>query len=113
MRGNILIFLMAVVFTLSACGAEPKMGSRTSNFFFKPASLQSDPPDGPPEYQQGWIDGCESGMAAYTNPLVKSFKAYKLKQDPNLRNNKMYYQVWKDAYLYCAIAIESVNNWNI
>jgi len=83
------------------------------NFFFKPASLDIKPPDGPPEYQQGWSDGCESGMAAYTDALPKSFKAYKLKQDPNLRNNKMYYQIWKDAFLYCAIFMESTNKWNI
>jgi hypothetical protein len=107
------ILLIALMVCLSACGDEPKFGSTVGNFFFKPASLDIDPPEGPPEYQQGWLDGCESGMAAYSDALPKSFKAFKLKQDPNLRNNKMYYQIWKDAFLYCAIFLEATNKWRI
>lgn len=75
----------------------------------KPVSFSMDPPPGPPEYRQGWKDGCESGSDAYTSDLYKMINAFQLRQDPVLRNNKMYYQVWKDAFLYCAIAWETIN----
>lgn len=79
----------------------------------KPYSLDLTPPDGPFEYEEGWSDGCETGMAAYGNNFMKLFKAFELKQNPKLRNNKMYYQAWKDAFLYCALFMERVNRGGI
>ncbi len=98
-----IIAILCVVL-LSACnGVDGRLDLR------KPASLSMDPPPGPPEYRQGWIDGCESGSHAYTNNFYKALGAFELRQDPVLRNNKMYYQVWKDAFLYCALYWEGVN----
>lgn len=79
------------------------------NAIWKPANLDLDPPPGPEIYQQGWSDGCESGMSTYQNNFIKFMKVYKFRQDPVLRNNRMYYQVWKDAYGYCAKFLEEVN----
>ena len=94
---NILTILL-LVFVLSACtGAGGSLDLR------KPVSLNLEPPEGPPEYRQGWSDGCESGMQVYSNDFYKFWKTFEFRQDPNLRKNKMYYQVWKDAYLYCAL----------
>ena len=45
-------------------------------------------------------DGCETGVAGYGNAFYKTF--HTAKQDPLLAQNKVYYQVWKDAYAYCA-----------
>ena len=60
-----------------------------------------EPPPGPPEYQQGFLDGCESGFSGYGNSFNKLFWTWK--QDPQLaENNPVYYQIWKDAYTYCA-----------
>jgi hypothetical protein len=56
-------------------------------------------PPGPPEYQQGWQDGCESGYSTYGNSMYKTFYHYKM--DPNLRNNDIYYRTWNDAFNYC------------
>lgn len=75
----------------------------------KPYSLDLTPPEGPFEYEQGWTDGCESGMSAYSNSFYKSLRVFELRQDPSLRGNKMYYQAWKDAFLYCASYQMSVN----
>jgi hypothetical protein len=66
----------------------------------KPRSIMmADNPDGPPEYQQAWKDGCESGMSTYGNSFYKTFYSYKM--DPNLRDNELYYRTWKDAFNYC------------
>lgn len=73
----------------------------------KPYSLDLTPPEGPAEYERGWSDGCESGMHAYSNNFMKALRSFEFRQDPKLRGNKMYYQAWKDAYLYCAIYLET------
>jgi hypothetical protein len=69
----------------------------------KPMSLDMTPPPGPPEYQQGFLDGCETAIGAYANPFYKTF--HTAKQDAELAQNKVYYQIWKDAYAYCAVYI--------
>ncbi len=69
----------------------------------KPYTLDLTPPEGPREYEQGWTEGCESGMSAYGNNFYKIFGVYELQMDPELRQNRMYYQAWKDAFVYCAI----------
>jgi len=100
---NLLVF--AFVTVLTACtGKDGAFDIR------KPYSLDLTPPEGPPEYEQGWTDGCESGMNAYFNTFYKAIRVFDYHQDAKLRNNKMYYQAWKDAYLYCAIYGEGLNN---
>ncbi len=79
----------------------------------KPYSLDLTPPKGPPEYEQGWTDGCESGMQVYSYDFYKLILAFKFRLDPELRRNRMYYQVWKDAFLYCAIYWETNNSGTI
>ncbi len=66
----------------------------------KPRSvLMATAPEGPPEYVQGWNDGCESGLATYGNAYYRTF--YHFKQDRNLVDNDLYYRTWSDAYNYC------------
>lgn len=98
------IHIIAMLLMLQAC-----TGLNGSLDLRKPASLDLTPPEGPPEYEQGWIDGCESGMNAYSNTFYKWVRTFEYRQDPVLRHNKMYYQVWKDAFLYCSIFLETVN----
>jgi hypothetical protein len=76
----------------------------------KPMSLDLTPPEGPYEYEEGWTDGCESGMHTYTDDFYKTIGVGSLRSNPELRSNKMYYQAWKDAYLYCAVFMETVKN---
>jgi len=76
----------------------------------KPYSLDLTPPEGPPIYQQGWSEGCESGMLSYSGNFYKFMRVHDYKQDARLRTNKMYYQAWQDAYVYCAIYQMNVTN---
>jgi hypothetical protein len=78
-------------------------------FLGKPHSLDTTPPNGPIEYRKGWTDGCETGQSAYSGQLYKVFGTHKLQYDAKLRNNKMYYQAWKDAFFYCALYWETIN----
>lgn len=105
--GNIFIISVCII-ALSACtGKDGAFDIR------KPYAMDLTPPDGPPEYQQGWSDGCESGSHAYSGGMYKLMGAFELKQDEVLRNNRMYYQVWKDAFLYCSLYWEGVNRMGI
>ncbi|NDF12557.1 MAG: hypothetical protein EB060_07090 [Proteobacteria bacterium] len=56
-------------------------------------------PDGPPEFQQGWRDGCDTGIGAYGDSWYKMYHTFK--QDANLVKNPSYYRAWKDAYTHC------------
>lgn len=90
------LFVLCALLTLSGCKHfHVDMG------WARPASLPiNNPPPGPPEYQQGFRDGCESGYSGYANNFNKVFHTWK--QDPELAQNPVYYQIWKDAYAYCA-----------
>ncbi len=75
---------------------------RPANFWEpKPWGIQLDPPaGGNTEFNQGWDDGCRSGIAAYGGDHYK-YLGYKFKQDWRMIKNKDYYQAWQDSYLYC------------
>ena len=57
---------------------------------------------GPPDYRQGYSDGCQSGYSGYGDSFNRFFHTWK--QDPDKVKNPVYYQIWKDAYTYCAFA---------
>ncbi len=106
MKMHIVILLS--LFLLVSCNRTPE-----GEISWQPNSMDTTPPPGPPEYQKGWSDGCESGSNAYSNSLYKTFKAFDFRFDPTLRKNRMYYQVWKDAFLYCSIYWERTQGGNI
>lgn len=109
MQKNYKIFLVILsIVLLASCNHTPD-----GQISWQPNSLDLTPPPGSPEYQQGWSDGCESGANAYANSVYKIFGAFKFKLDPRLRSNKAYYQVWKDAFIYCSIYWERTNEQNI
>ena len=91
-----ILLLVILAVPLSACTSfHSDLG------WGKPTELDMEPPPGPPIYQQGFRDGCESGLSGYSSGGNKFF--WKWKQDPQLSENKIYYQIWKDAYSYCAL----------
>lgn len=65
-----------------------------------PASLVKEINYGSEIYRKGYKEGCESGYAGYASSFTKLFHDWV--QDPELTKNKEYYQIWKDAYGYCA-----------
>lgn len=101
-----MVICLAV--SASSCNRNPD-----GSISLAPNSLNLEPPPGPEKYRKGWSDGCESGSNVYSNAFYKWVKAFNYKFDPRLRNDKMYYQVWKDAFLYCATYWMIVNSGNI
>ena len=95
MNRRILIIIL-LMFGLTSCS-----DGKLYPFWAKAASLRiHDGPPGPPNYRQGYKDGCESGFKAYSQHYNKVW--WEFRQDKNLRQDPVYYQIWKDAYSYCA-----------
>lgn len=89
----------------TACNRDYK-----GNLSWQPASLNLNPPPGPENYRKGWADGCESGANAYSSGFYKQIKAFDYRYDATLRNDTVYTQVWKDAFIYCSIYWERLNS---
>ncbi|MCD6034976.1 MAG: hypothetical protein K0R63_717 [Rickettsiales bacterium] len=92
--------LMALL-TLSACVPDPKEPDSIIKKALRPMPwiFNQMPKTAPEEYQRGWKEGCESGMASMTNDYYKTF--YTFKQSPELITNETYYKAWKDVYTFC------------
>lgn len=108
MKNCLKILFLFSLFVLAACNRTPE-----GEISWQPNNLNLKPPPGPPEYQKGWSDGCESGANAYASSLYKVFKAFEFRYDASLRKDKIYSQVWKDAFLYCSIFWERTQEENI
>lgn len=98
---KLAIFLILIVIT--AC-----TGPNHSFTIRKPLTLDMNPPEGPREYQQGWVDGCESGIAATNNSVMMAVGAYKFTLDKYLRHDRLYNVAWQYGYNHCGYSMRSL-----
>lgn len=71
------------------------------NAFYHPVFLDLDVPDGPPEFQAGWRDGCRSALASgrTTNSGV-----YDVTFGSGIyQHDKVYQSGWEAAFSSCVI----------
>ncbi|MEZ5692149.1 MAG: hypothetical protein R3D71_10880 [Rickettsiales bacterium] len=71
----------------------------------KPFWLNFVAPDGPPEYQLGWEDGCDSGISAEGGWADKMMFGFKKR--PELAGNDQYKQAWNEGFTYCRFSYAS------
>lgn len=64
-------------------------------------------PSGPPEYQLGWEDGCDTGLAAQGSFMDKM--VFGFKKRPELGNNELYKQAWNEGFTYCRFTAGQTN----
>ena len=88
MKKTILLLLAAS--TLASC---------------RPMWLQSVDPAGPPEYQLGWEDGCDSGMSAQGGWYYKMM--YGFKKRVERAASDQYKQGWNEGFTYCRFSLAS------
>ncbi len=62
-------------------------------------------PTGPPEYQLGWEDGCDTGMSAEGAYYYKLM--YGFKKRAELAANDQYKQGWNEGFTYCRFVLDS------
>ena len=89
------IVVIAVTLVTACTDFRPRVGSPWAQKL-----LSQGPKDTPVLFQEGWRDGCETGIATSSNSLQRHF--YKFKQNPDHAQNQVYYTGWKTAYIYCA-----------
>ncbi len=71
----------------------------------RPMWLLAIDPVGPPEYQLGWEDGCDTGMSAEGNWYYKM--TYGFKKRPEMAANEQYKQGWNEGFTYCRFSLDS------
>ncbi len=87
-----MVFALLVLISVSAC----------SGYKYQPYSITATggiPQNGSPEFNKGWQDGCDSGMAAFGNLTYKML--YTFKKDYALSENAEYTAAWNAAYTTC------------
>ncbi len=71
----------------------------------RPMALLGVNPSGPPEYQLGWEDGCDSGLSAEGGMYYKTI--YGFKKRPELAASDQYKQGWNEGFTYCRFSLAS------
>ncbi len=95
------ICLTAALLILSSCRMPTNFG------FYQPITMDMNVPDGPPEFKEGWRDGCRSGLAngnflnsdVYLTKEGASFSS--IYSDSNHSDNAKYRSAWGNAYWVC------------
>lgn len=63
-------------------------------------SFKDDLKNASPDFKQGWLDGCETGIRSGTNAFYQSL--YETKQDGyKMAYSQDYPNAWGTAYWYC------------
>lgn len=90
-----LIFLVLFPFCLMAC---------------RPMWLNMVDPAGPPEYQLGWEDGCDSGLSAEGGWTYKMM--YGFKKRVEMAASDQYKQGWNEGFSYCRFSLAASDGSN-
>ncbi len=55
-----------------------------------------------PDYRQGWLDGCKTGLATgFANDYYKTFYSFRKDINQVAKDNTMYLRPWGNAMIYC------------
>ncbi|MBN8530759.1 MAG: hypothetical protein J0L97_02710 [Alphaproteobacteria bacterium] len=69
-----------------------------------PLPLYWNKPEGPPEFRQGYWDGCDTGMASGSSSYASKI-FFRYKKDPNFLDNPLYNKGWTEGITYCRFYI--------
>lgn len=84
-----------VLVLLISCARIP-MGYPTKN------NLVNNPPPGPPAFQYGWVDGCDTGVSGWVAEFYKSTSLSRVRKDFQFAEEHPDYETaWQIAFWYC------------
>lgn len=93
---NFLLFVF-IIFSLTACAR-----SIANIFPNRPdGEFQEDLKSASPEFQQGWADGCETGMSAGSNTFYKMFYRNNAVDGYKMTDSNDYRTAWGNSFWYC------------
>lgn len=92
-----ILILYIAIFALQSCSPYfqrflPNRPQYTFDEDLKDASL---------EFQQGWSDGCETGMSSGSNTFYKMFYRSNQVDGYKMANSSDYKTAWGNAFWYC------------
>jgi hypothetical protein len=87
MKNIILIFILLC---LASC-----YGNK-----FNIATMPKPPKEGPPEYIEGWKDGCSTGLTTYSNSFYRT--KYKTMINGHKMENLYYHKGWELGQRHCS-----------
>jgi len=88
---KITLILLTTLF--SSCVRTP--GKSPSKFY------KQDLKNASPDFQQGWKDGCETGMAGGSNSFYQSFYKVNTQDGYKFTYSPDYQVAWRNAFWYC------------
>lgn len=77
----------------------------------RPPSLYMVEPSGPKEYQLGWEDGCDTGVASVSAGIYKA--AFGFRKRPEFFDNQLYNTGWNEGFSYCRFSMDEVNKGSV
>ena len=97
-----------LVLALLSCSGCSTADSPVLNQLTKPLAVSTTPPPGPYNYQKGWKDGCETGIASTNSSFQMSLGTHRFTLDEQLRNDTLYNRAWKYAFNHCGFSMRSL-----
>lgn len=74
----------------------------------KPATLDMRAPEGPKNYQQGWQDGCTSGLSSTNTSFHLALGSYEFTLHKQLRYDPLYNKAWRYGYNHCGYSMKTL-----
>jgi hypothetical protein len=65
----------------------------------RPFPLYFEKPGGPPDYQLGWQDGCDTGVGVEGSMITRNMFGFKKR--PEMYDNPLYQSGWNEGFTYC------------
>lgn len=91
-----IILQVTLVMILCTCGYKVPIGFPTPN------NYQNRAPDGPPAFQYGWVQGCDTGISGWTSQFYNGTGLSKFQKDFTFADaNPDYELAWQTAFWYC------------
>lgn len=107
-KKKVFVVVVLNAFLLSACGSQ-----QITSLLTKPYMLNTTPPEGPINYQQGWKDGCESGLASNNNTLHMTLGSQKFRINAQYRGDYLYNTAWRYAYNHCGYSMKALLQYSL
>lgn len=107
-KKKIIVVSVVLAQLLTACGS-----TKVHDLLTKPYMLDTKPPAGPVNYQQGWSDGCQSGIASNNTNLHMTLGSQKFTINNQLRSDHLYNTAWQYAYNHCGYSMKALLQYSL
>jgi hypothetical protein len=107
-KNKTFVVTVISVHLLTACS-----GSKVAGLFAKPYMLDTNPPEGPENYQQGWKDGCQSGMASNNTNFNMTIGSQRFTINSWLQGDQLYNIAWQYAYNHCGYSMKALTQYSL